>query len=1449
MGVPAGGLDARPLETSYEKLISKTFLMATEWLGKNSSRSDAIVLAPCGSSRAELLRRLLERGQHISKAYVYKGFKEKLEYLGQEVEEFENLDELARELKSRKEGLVVVVPESSFDAVMLKQVLPKARVKLLYLPSLYSRATKELNWPSKDVKRLARVEHTWLGKAYKWRRSAKGCSSTLLRDWKKEELEELKKAKKAILALSPGRLGLGDYLAETLGKMIFALAAAPFGVAVALAVEQLLAPLASLNIHEAAQMLLNKVGSIPARYAEGFASRVLEGWSRPEARNKVAEGLAKLIAAAREAAPHLGREELEAVVDQVALEWGMDAPTFKVFVRNLAKLASGELVTREELSKELEKLVGKELEERLKRLIENRLREIEGELNRLKDKVEARAIGVKLFYADDLEKSRLYYNFKVEKGRPVIGSLEEKGKVEAELVTVGSFERLAGEVLRRLEGGFVVLEGSKGIGKSTLAAYTAWLALLNGQVDAILSVSKLDRGEASGLENLVGGAGKRFLVLYDPSPLHAYYEPGAYAHEVREAFERSSVGSFLVEETLRGLLKLRGVGRVSVLVVLPDDIYRSVIERNPELKGELERYTLRVDLRDPLFLEEVIKAYSGCTGSFKELAESIAKFEDGYMLVAKYAGLTLREKGYSVEDVQTAIDEAKGKPKLFLAYYLWSVLLKGSGDLAIMAAAPLILHSLFGPIPEGVTYLVKAALEGGRWRLPDPERLKGVKLGSLKVDELKPLARWLSVWHEDLVEEMLKELCRLEYRELEELTGALEWAWSEILREEEKVPVPEWLPDFVGKRLEVALEAYATNCWRRLALIAGIALTAPPLIPLTEVGASRFMSEALKPCEADSYLLVSNGIPLLVVNVVLRRPNVLAHPLARWHREVAEEIKQLEDTWRNRGRMYLIEMFYGLGLALAVAGAVELGESVEAWEAEVALYNAVPAVHQVFKVECAATILNSFRRLGELAPHFFISFVFAASELRELERGVAREMAIILEEVLEKHWKELKKKGWPLVKAVRAYSNLLINHRGHFRGEEERLRVRMCELLEELEGQLRDIAEVYAVETAFYDLEPCNGTDPADRAEVLLKRLEEMEKEKPSEQATEWATEQALKPEFKRLVRDLRGTLTYSLAMYKMENNELEAARELYRRSAEIAKELKHWEHYLTSCSLAERCRVLGAGSLEELRGRARAFEGLWSKAKKRQNLIKHYLEAESKALAEYLVFIALEDRKDEISELLEREKWLLRLFPKIGVTTRLILKLLGVKVEKPEAWEVAVALGSRVYAELQPAFNTLMGRSRDALNKCDKLIGEKRENCHIAVNAVNGDKDAITELRLRSINMLSHILNVLLRGDIVQDFEEKRFVQIFYRELLDFVDRRNVSALIQLVAPLASDARFPLMLWALVNGDEELARAHAKLGAMSHKKKLLRRLFREAAIAQGDELKLALLKLFYYHI
>ena len=1478
MGVSLGGINVGHPETNYEKLMSKTFSLATEWLEKHATKSNVVVLAPCGSSRAELLRHLLLNKQYFSKAYVYRGFKEKLEYPGQEVEEYESIDEVVDKLRNKAGKPLAVVPESSFDAVVLKhglkQVLPNVRVELLYLPALYSRATKELNWPSKDVKKLARVEHTWLGKAYKHR--AKGYSSTLLRDWSPKELEELKKAKEAILALSPGKIGLKDYLAETVDKMMIAFVTAPLGAPVALAVGQLLGPLASLNLREAAQKLLEKVGEVPAEGAEEFASRLLEGWTRPEARNIVAAGLARLVISARKATSYLHREELETVVDQVALEWGMDDATFKVFVKNLAKLASGEVITREELRKELEKLGGKEFEERLKRLIEKRLSEIEEELNRLRGKVEALEIGVKLFYAHELEAGLLYSNFKVEKGRPVIASQEERGRVEAELVTAGSFEKLAGEVVKRLEGGFVVLEGPKGIGKSTLAAYTAWLALSRGHADAILYVYKLDAGEASRLENLVKNTGKRFLVLYDPSPLHAYYKPGAFAGEMREA-----TNTEVAKNTLQELLELaRSETRVLVLAVLPSDLYNQLYEGlSPQLRESLKTHTLPIDLRDHCFLEEIIKAYSGCHRDFKELAKNIAMFEGGYTLIAKYAGLTLRNKGCRIGEVWKIVEEAKGKPKLFLAYYLWSILLKGNEDLARRVAVPLLLHAAFGPIPEGITYLTAASRQQP-WRFLEPSEIeeKRFTLQDLGDEELEPVAKWLSIPHEDLIEETLSELCGFKDEEakktyaqyIPKLAGyqqgpggeqdVLEWALNKIVSETSRTGVnnqKEALLLFFGERLAAVLKAYAPACWRRLALIAGFALTSFYPISLETMKPCLLTSESLKHCELDSYLLVRDTEALispLVVKVMLQMPSVFTQPLAYYHKEAAEEIKCLEENWHREGYAYLNELYYGLGLALAVVGAAELGESAESWEAELALHVASHAVRYTLNVKSPIVILNLFSGLKELAPHYYILLVSGIPVLLLSHERIIREIAESLDAIIKKHWEELKRNEWSLVEAIHVYYKIRIQDPLYFRVPKNRLEELICTLLNELEDQLRDIAETYTLRLElYYYMKLCSSGDPASRAERLLKRLKEMEKEKPNKQATEWAILRAFRPEnFNQLVKELRESLAFLLARYKMKNDDLEVARELFLESAKTARELENYERYLESYKWAERCRVLSAESLDELRIRAKVFEDLRSKAKKymRQELQELSFVTETFALEEYLVFLALEKRIDEVSNLLNKWESLLRFFPHVNVVLRLLLMLFGVKLQRLEPREVAEVLKIGSDATFWPALNILIGLPGNAREECDKLRDEEKENCRMIVNAISGDEYETVNLKTWSQKKLRERFTNLQERNLVQDHEELAVVERFYRELRDFIDKRDASTVVQLWAPKNPLASFTLMLWALANGDEGLARAHAKLAWMRYDNRLPRRLFREAAEARSEEeLKLALLKLFYYLI
>jgi DNA-binding transcriptional MerR regulator len=1400
------------------------------------------ILAPCGCSRTELLERLMKPGERaFSKAYAYRGFREKAGAL-QDVEEYASLEGLVEKLRGWSGGRVAVVPGSSWEAEALKRMLEEARlrVQLVYLPKLYEEALKELGESLDErVVELARVEHG----------GRSGVSLKLLRPWSGEELEELKRAKEAVLKLSPGKLGLKDYLKEAAGKAPIALATALFTAPIVLALERLLGV---SGLRGLAQKLLERVGKVAADSAERLASRILEGWSKPEARNKVAEGLAELIVAAMEAEPHLGREELETVVDLVALEWGMSAGEFRELARNLAKLASGELATREDL-------------ERVKRQIEKRLSEIREELERLKREVESLKIGAQLFYADELEAGLLYSNFEVREGKPVVKSLEERGEVEVELVTAGPFKKLAEETLGRLEKGFAVLEGPKGIGKSTLAAYAVWLALLKGLADAAVRVHKLERGAASLLKNLAKYSGKRLLVLYDPSPLHAYYEPGAFAEETRKAAEAA-------EETLRELLKLAESGaETRALAVLPSDLYSSL---SRELKSELERLTLHIDLRDVSFLEGIIRAYSGCAQSFEELAEAIAGFKGGYTLIAKYAGLALREKGCRVEDARKALEEAKGKPKLFLAYYLWSVLLKGSEDYARRVAVPLLLRAAFGPAPEGVTYLVAA--RGPPWRFLEPKEIeeKRFTLQDLKDEELEPIAKWLSTRHEDLMEEMLKELCGFRGEEtrkpyaqyLPKLAGyqqgaggeqgVLEWALNKVIdetREAGAIEPDEALLHFTGERLAAALKTYAPKCWRRLALIAGSALAGHEVILRAPVKLHQLLIEMPKPCEVDSYLVVDDGeIPLLTVGIMLYSPSILALPLAPWHKETAKEIKQLEENWRKkRGITYLVEHLYALGLALAIAEAVRRCENVEVWEAEVALFAAVTAVQKVLMKGYIPIILETFEPLGKLAPYYFVALTSAASANSTLDEDTVYALANAINKTLQMHEKELEERAWPLVEAIYTYSNLLTKHTIYLLKELEQIRRRMCELLRKLDGQLRVIAEALALLPALErNLEPCNNEEALSKAMKLLEELEKMEKGEPSKQAEKWARAQAFGADgFKLAVKTIRGRLAHALAQYMESNDDLEAAEKFSEYAATINKERGSWEAYLADRSRATRYSVLNAKNLEELKERAKIFENLWNEVREYERATAFYLEGEATALAEYLVSLALEGKRNELFKLLEKRGFLLKLFPDRNVSVKLLLEHLGIETGKIEAREIAIALMDDIRVDFRPAFAHLMGLPVNMLDEYREPEAEDKEVCLLAVDAVCGDEYAATLLKLEFINWLSEKVCDLLK-EFAQDPKEQEAIKRYYSELLNFVGERNVGVLLQLWAPISSLASFILILWALSNDNEELARAHAKLATILNEAKLPRRLFREAAEARNEEeLKLALLKLFYLHI
>ena len=721
------------------------------------------ILASPGCSRGRLVTVLLKRGL-VDVVYAYGGFGSKVgDDVRGRVNEFRSIDELAGKLGSVN-GRVAVVARSTTDAIRLRNKLGNAEV--IYLPKYYKDAAKKVL--AKRAPGVARVRHEGLGE---------GISPSMLREGVSSEasLEIIE----SIRELSLGKVSFGDLVRDILKKE---------------------GRDAAVQVIKAGLSFLLGIGDavdITASSVVRFVELVVRWWRKEENKDKVIGGFVRLVRVAREVRNYLGDERFEAVVDEVAYEWGLNIEEFTITVTNIANIAERKQLTDEDI----------------KKIINDNLESIEEELDKVKKMVKGHLAGVEVFFNDDLESGLLYDNFTVKDGVPKIKTWvgTAKDDLETDLVDVGEFRKVAEEVFSKLvKDGRVVLIGPRGIGKSTLATYVAWRSLLGGlgnmvlnePVYAVIRVDSLNPGDALKLNNQIKTAGRRFVVIYDPSSVMAYYKPEAM--QVVEHGTKSDKNATLrelieiVKNTLKELMEVRNAW---VVIILPSELYEQVQrgrEEDVDLKqvlDNLERDVVTVNLKDEVFLREIIKRYSGCDDVSDDLVRRVMNF-DSYTLVAKYAGIWLRERECKVEDVDKALRESADKPKLFFAHYIWGIILGKKMDLAKKVSVPLILHATFGPIPEGITYITKAVNKGGPWKLIDREIIAGSDLMDLWEADLVPIAKWLSMKHEDLIEETFKELVGLRGKEarkyyidhgFKDLIKVLDWGYEEVLEELRKM--------------------------------------------------------------------------------------------------------------------------------------------------------------------------------------------------------------------------------------------------------------------------------------------------------------------------------------------------------------------------------------------------------------------------------------------------------------------------------------------------------------------------------------------------------------------------------------------------------------------------------------------------------------------------------------
>jgi len=1087
-------------------------------------------------------------------------------------------------------------------------------------------------------------------------------------------------------------------------------------------------------------------------------------------------------------------------------------------------------------------------------------------------------------------------------GDVISGRAEKPYKV----VTTKGFNYLRDETLKRLDDeGVVVLVGPRGIGKTTLATYATWILFKEGRLRFMVNVKSL---EEKGTEftsfisyyllNEYDDKYGYLLVVYDPSTMKTY----SLADKKTEVPKGISSTIDMLLKFIAEDEKVRS--RVRLLIVLPTDIHQALPQG---LKDRLSNYVLDLEeknfLKDPEFLAAVIGEYAkGCSighDKAKELAGEISnRFSEGYTIIARLTGTLIANKyRCRVDNVERIIEESRGNAHYFILQYVNSLFkVHEEPD---MAKALIEVFALRRPFVD----LVRP---GDPILTPGIVELIGEKQGAKKLYSAKgeELRRWLAHRQHDLIEEAIRKLLdciRDEGEGCEVLGDALKpWKTIEVIESLRKVSEKvsdvssaiEYFASNYGEKLASALKAFSDKCWRRAALILGYALDGHPIVHRPEDLPSDVvdsLGDALGGCGVDYYLLVGDEIPPLILYLTKDHAYALAEAFIDEYNEAVAEVRRVLNIARGRGYIYGAERFYGLGLASIIAKAVETGKPIKPSDtdtdaaADAALDIASSVIQDVMLADHIIPILDVLRPLRGKAPFKYIELLASASSMANLDRGTVRYIFDELNEILGNYGYAVRGNAWFLVDAIGAYADLLRVHRSYFDDEVGSMVGRVVDLLNELDKlspSLCIIAWAYVLAPALMYgsvrgfMEGILDINVVDMASEVLEELGKMrgsiQELMSDEEFMGYVESRFIKADeeaVKKVILDATSHLKHALAQYRFDNDELDKAEELFNEAAEEDREIGDYENYLVDRGWVLRVEAIkGLLDGDESTKLRNKFQQLYEETfnKKHFRFTAQYLGITSDTFGNYLISLALTGDDKKISKLLEEHWWVLNADKQVSALTRLMLNaLLGSRVglsselkdklsANPE--ELIDVFGSDMYSEFLPALRVALGivKPEDGLEECDSIEDPtKRRDCGDAVSAVMNDSDAVRRLREKSINDFHEQISGNEKSGWLRElgFDANALIGEF-EKLVGGLDSKS---LVQLIAPAFSTARLALMLHALINGDEKLAKAHALMGA-TYYGKLFTRLFLEAYkvccdLNSSEPFRRAVAKLFFLEV
>jgi KaiC/GvpD/RAD55 family RecA-like ATPase len=519
--------------------------------------------------------------------------------------------------------------------------------------------------------------------------------------------------------------------------------------------------------------------------------------------------------------------------------------------------------------------------------------------------------------------------------------------------------------------------------------------------------------------------------------------------------------------------------------------------------------------------------------------------------------------------------------------------------------------------------------------------------------------------------------------------------------------------------------------------------------------------------------------------------------------------------------------------------------------------------------------------------------------------------------ILNKYRDGVKGHAWTLVHAIKASINSLYKCLKHcddymfermdasFRTKLEHIVSRVAGLLDEIDRlnhSLGIIAWAHALDPALNNkcvralMESVLGIDVVNKkakevaGELSKLRVQELIRNKDFMGFVEsWLAETDEKAA--REILEETSNLKYTWAQHKLDDDELDDAESLFNGAAEESREINDYD-YLDNSDWALRVEAIkGPLAGDDLVNLVDKFRQLYEEAKKRLtpespdsdillSNIGNYLVP--RILGGYLVSLALMGDNEgirRIEELLKEHWQVLDANKQTSVLTRLTLNaLLGSRGElsgelkdrlfvKP--WELIVALGGG-YIDINslPALRAIYGTIKpgDEKRLCDELINNPIIHVlcmHLVSISIAYSKELSQQgegnLRQALINVFQWWIS---KGEVLDLLKKLGLDASLNDELKGLIHELSGKSLLSVVSfslcskdqqLYCSSAHSTYMLYALINGNEKLAKAHALYGAVSVAGKLPARLFLEAYRAccdlESEEFRRAIARLFFYHV